>query len=293
MGGSADLTESTVSNKANIGAFNRKNRKNRFIHFGVREHAMAAICNGLDAYGGFLPFCATFANFIGYAWGAARLSALSQHKVLYIATHDSIDLGEDGPTHQPIEILALLRGTPCMQTIRPADERETLGAYMVHFAHKLPTTMLLSRGNVANLNGKSSAALVAKGAYVLSDFEKEGDISSGLKKKIVLAASGTEVGLLLEAKSKLILEAKLNCRVVSFPSFDLFDAQPEEYRQSVFPADVKVLFVEASSCIGAEKYADAVIGMKSFGASAPAKALRAHFGFTVENVCDKAKKLVE
>jgi transketolase len=254
---------------------------------------MAAICNGLDAYGGFLPFCATFANFIGYAWGAARLSALSQHKVLYIATHDSIDLGEDGPTHQPIEILALLRGTPCMQTIRPADAHETLGAYMVHFAHKLPTVIMLSRGNVANLSGKSSAALVAKGAYVLSDFEKEGDISSGLKKKIVLAATGTEVGLLLEAKSKLILEAKLNCRVVSFPSFDLFDAQPEQYRQSVFPQDVKVLFVEASSCIGAEKYADAVIGMKSFGASAPAKALRAHFGFTVENVCDKAEKLIE
>ena len=286
VGGSADLTESTVSNKANLAAFSKVNRSNRYIHFGVREHAMAGICNGLSAYGGMLPFCATFANFIGYAWGAVRLSALSHHKVLYIATHDSIDLGEDGPTHQPIEILSLLRGTPNMQTIRPADVNETAGAYIVHLKNKSPTTILLSRGNVLSPLPGSSSNLVAHGAYILQDFvEKSED-----EKKIVLAGSGTEVGLLVEARNKLA--PFLNARVVSFPSFDLFDSQSREYKDSVFPKNVKVLFVEASSCTGAEKYADAIIGMHSFGASAPAKDLRFHFGFTVDNVCLHAKKLV-
>ena len=288
VGGSADLTESTVSNKANLGSFSRSNRMNRFIHFGVREHAMAAISNGLAAYGGMLPYCATFANFIGYAWGAARLSALSHHKVLYIATHDSIDLGEDGPTHQPVEILALLRGTPNMQTIRPADGNETLGAYLVHLKNSFPTTLLLSRGTVNPLSG-SSPDLVAKGAYILCDFIQPGH---GLLPQVILAGSGTEVALLVEAKNQL-LALSVDSRIVSFPSFDLFESQSHEYKLSVFPENVKVLFVEASSCTGAEKYVHAVIRMTSFGASAPAKALRQKFGFTVENVCRYARELVK
>jgi transketolase len=288
VGGSADLTESTVTNKANLAAFSKKERGNRFIHFGVREHAMAAISNGLSAYGGFLPFCATFANFIGYAWGAARLSALSHHKVLYVATHDSIDLGEDGPTHQPIEILGLLRGTPNMQTIRPADGNETIGAYKAHLieSNKGPTTIVLSRGAVNPLAG-SSAEGVLHGAYILSDFGQ--DVQS--QTKIILAGSGTEVQLLVEAKKILAEKHGTSCRVVSVPSVDMFQKQPEEYKKSVFPADSRVLFVEASSCLGAESFAHSVVGMTTFGASAPAKVLKQHFGFTVENIVSKAMAL--
>ena len=285
VGGSADLTESTVTNKANLAGFTRKNRMNRFIHFGVREHGMAAISNGLAAYGGFLPFCATFANFIGYAWGAARLSALSHHKVLYIATHDSIDLGEDGPTHQPIEILGLLRGTPNMQTIRPADGPETTGAYIAHFRkeNRGPTTIVLSRGAVNTVHG-SSAELVVKGAYTVSDFSSVGG------KRVILAGSGTEVQLLVDAKPKLEAQG-VSVRIVSVPSIDMFALQSEEYKKTVFPDACKVLFVEASSALGAERFADDVIGMTSFGASAPAKALKQHFGFTVENVVARALAL--
>jgi transketolase len=288
VGGSADLTESTVTNKANVSAFSKKSRESRFIHFGVREHGMAAIANGLAAYGGMLPFCSTFANFIGYAWGAARLSALSHHKVMYIATHDSIDLGEDGPTHQPIEILGLLRSTPNMQTIRPADGIETVGAYVAHFRKENhgPSVLLLSRGNVNPLKGSSTTG-VLMGAYTILDFGRSSP------RKIVLAASGTEVGLIVDAKSKIESDhPDVTCRVVSFPSFDLFEKQTEEYKLSVFPIGVKVLFVEASSCLGAHKYADAVVAMTTFGGSAPAKDLRKHFGFTVDNVVDRAMEMM-
>jgi len=287
VGGSADLTESTVTNKANLAAFSKQSRGNRFLHFGVREHAMAAISNGLAAYGGFLPFCATFANFIGYAWGAARLSALSHHKVLYIATHDSIDLGEDGPTHQPIEILGLLRGTPNMQTIRPADGTETIGAYKAHLmeSNHGPTTVVLSRGAVNPLTN-SSAEGVMKGAYVLSDFE-----NSDHGRRVILAGSGTEVQLLVEAK-KVLNEQGIACRVVSVPSIDMFHKQSEEYKESVFPAGHRVLFVEASSCLGAERFAHGLVAMTGFGASAPAKALKQHFGFTVDNVVAKSEALI-
>ena len=286
VGGSADLTESTVTNKAGLAAFTKTQRGNRFLHFGVREHAMGSICNGLAAYGGFLPFAATFANFIGYAWGAVRLSALSHHKVLYVATHDSIDLGEDGPTHQPIEMLALLRATPNLQAIRPADGNETTGAYIAHFRkeNKGPSVLLLSRGAVTPLAGSSPAA-VLKGAYVLSDFADD------KTPRVILAASGTEVGLIVGAREQLAAEG-VDARVVSFPSFGLFDKQTDEYKLSVFPKGVKVLFVEASNCLGAERYADAIVGMTTFGASAPATALKKHFGFTVDNVVAQAKKLL-
>jgi len=286
VGGSADLTESTVTNKANLAGFSFQNRENRFIHFGVREHAMAAISNGLAAYGGFLPFCATFANFIGYCWGSLRLSALSHHKVLFIATHDSIDLGEDGPTHQPVEILPLLRGTPGIQVFRPADGTETIGAYMAHLRDENhgPTVLLLSRGAVPQLTG-SSGDHVAKGAYVMMDFTHNNS------KQVVLAGSGTEVSLLVQAREKLAAQ-NIDARIVSFPSWDRFESQSAEYKQSVFPQGVKVVYVEASNCLGAHKYADTVVGMTTFGASAPAKTLREKFGFTVENVVAKAAALV-
>ena len=285
VGGSADLTESTVTNKANLGGFSSTNRANRFIHFGVREHAMVAISNGLSAYGGFLPFCATFANFIGYCWGSLRLSALSHHKVLFIATHDSIDLGEDGPTHQPVEILPLLRGTPNIQVIRPADGTETIGAYHAHLrsANHGPTVLLLSRGAVPQLTGSNSSH-VERGAYILEDF------SPGNDKRVVLAGSGTEVSLLVQARTKLAADG-ISARVVSFPSWDMFEAQSTEYKESVFTPGIKTMYVEASNCVGADKYADEIVGMTSFGASAPAKALRDQFGFTVDNIVSKAKSM--
>ena len=288
VGGSADLTESTVTNKANLAGFDSAHRENRFIHFGVREHAMAAISNGLAAYGGFLPYCATFANFIGYCWGSLRLSALSHHKVLFIATHDSIDLGEDGPTHQPVEILPLLRGTPNIQVFRPADGTETIGAYIAHLrdGNHGPSVLLLSRGAVPQLIGSSSEN-VAKGAYILQDFVG----TTQTNKRVILAGSGTEVTLLVQAREKLSSQ-NIDARIVSFPSWDRFETQSKEYKASVFPEDVKVLYVEASNCLGASKYADEVVGMTTFGASAPAKTLREKFGFTVDNIAAKAAGLV-
>ena len=281
VGGSADLTESTVTNKANLAGFSSVHRENRFIHFGVREHAMAAISNGLAAYGGFLPFCATFANFIGYCWGSLRLAALSHHKVLFIATHDSIDLGEDGPTHQPVEILPLLRGTPNIQVIRPADATETIGAYQAHLRNENhgPSVFLLSRGAVPQLEG-SCAENVTKGAYVLQDF-------AGESNRVILAGSGTEVSLLVEARAKLSTQG-IHARVVSFPSWDLFERQTGEYKSSVFVPNVKTIYVEASNCLGAHKYASEIVGMTTFGASAPAKALREKFGFTVDSIAARA-----
>jgi transketolase len=287
VGGSADLTESTVTNKANLAPFTKSTPENRFIHFGVREHAMAAVCNGLAAYGGFTPFCATFANFIGYCWGSVRLSALSHHKVLYIATHDSIDLGEDGPTHQPIEILPLLRGTPGIQAIRPADGNETRGAYLAHLRaeNKGPSVLLLSRGAVPPLEG-SCAEKVLSGAYILQDFAGQS------VPRVIMAGSGTEVTLLVEAR-KLLATQGVDARVVSFPSWDLFDKQSCEYQKSVFPDSVPSIYVEAANCLGAEKYVrNGSIGMSTFGASAPAKDLKKHFGFTVENIVKKAMKAV-
>ena len=286
VGGSADLTESTVTNKANLAGFASAHRDHRFIHFGVREHGMAAISNGIAAYGGFLPFCATFANFIGYCWGALRLSALSHHKVLFIATHDSIDLGEDGPTHQPIEILPLLRGTPNIQVFRPADGTETIGAYMAHLRddNHGPTVLLLSRGAVPQLVG-SSTDNVARGAYILQDFATQSN------KRVILSGSGTEVSLLVQAREKLAAQ-NIDARIVSFPSWDRFETQTDAYKESVFPHNVKVLYMEASNCLGAAKYAHDVIGMTTFGASAPAKILREKFGFTVDNIVAKANALL-
>jgi transketolase len=285
VGGSADLTESTVLNKANLAGFSRTNRSGRYLHFGVREHAMAAISNGIAAYGSLLPFCATFANFIGYCWGALRLSALSHHKVLFVATHDSIDLGEDGPTHQPVEILSLLRACPGIQTIRPADGNETIGAYIAHLrdSNHGPTVLVLSRGAVPQLAG-SSADHVLKGAYILSDFD-----AAPNTRRVILTGSGTEVCLLVQAKEKLA-DLGFNCRVVSFPSWDLFEAQSLEYKSSVFPNGIKTVHVEASNSLGAHKYASDVIGMTSFGASAPAKILKEKFGFTVDNIVKVASQ---
>jgi transketolase len=286
IGGSADLTESTVTNKGELPAYTKSARGNKFIHFGVREHAMCAISNGLSAFGAFLPFASTFANFIGYCWGSMRLSALSHHRVLYVCTHDSIDLGEDGPTHQPIEVLSLLRSTPNIHTIRPADATECAGAYAAFlFNNKGPTVLFLSRSAVPQLQGSCEDG-VMKGAYILSEF---GDKVS--KSKIILSGSGTEVTLLEQAK-KSLQETGVSVRIVSYPSWSLFETQSNEYKASVFPKGIPVLHVEAAHVLGWERFATKTVSMTSFGMSGPAKSVKAHFGFTVDNIVKQAMTIV-
>eukprot|EP00036_Acanthoecidae_sp_10tr_P009575 CAMPEP_0182925032 /NCGR_PEP_ID=MMETSP0105_2-20130417/8088_1 /TAXON_ID=81532 ORGANISM="Acanthoeca-like sp., Strain 10tr" /NCGR_SAMPLE_ID=MMETSP0105_2 /ASSEMBLY_ACC=CAM_ASM_000205 /LENGTH=677 /DNA_ID=CAMNT_0025062865 /DNA_START=64 /DNA_END=2097 /DNA_ORIENTATION=+ len=284
VGGSADLTPSNLTKvDGNSIDFSKDNRVGRYLRFGVREHAMCSIVNGIAAYGGFIPFASTFVVFAGYALGAMRLSALSHFRVLYIYTHDSIGLGEDGPTHQPIETLASLRSIPNFLVLRPADGNEVSGAYKLALenAHG-PSFMAFSRQNVPHLAG-SSAASVAQGAYVLQEAPDF---------KVILVGTGTEVSLCVESAAAL-KAAGTPARVVSMPCWSLFDAQSAEYRESVFPSGCPVVSVEAMTSLGWEKYAHAHIAMKTFGASGKGPDLMKHFGFTVDNVVDKATKLVE
>jgi len=252
------------------------------VRFGVREHGMAAICNGLAAYGGLIPYCATFLNFIGYAMGAVRLSALSQFGVIYVMTHDSIGLGEDGPTHQPIETLPMLRATPDITTIRPADGNETSGAYANALEHRhRPTVLILCRQAVPNVKG-SSIEGVYKGAYAVGNLED--------KPQLILVGSGSELHLCIGAADKL---KDIKVRVVSMPSWELFRQQSSDYQNSVFPEGVPILAVEAASSFGWREYAHASVAMTTFGASAPAPAVFARFGFTVDNVVKKAHDLLQ
>ena len=286
IGGSADLTPSNLTKvPGNAADYSPADRVARYLRFGVREHGMCAVCNGLAAYGGLVPFGATFLTFVGYALGSIRLSSLSHFRVLYIMTHDSIGLGEDGPTHQPIETLASLRSMPNMLVIRPADGNEVAGAYKLALenAHG-PTVLALSRQGCVNL-AASSIEAVARGAYPV--LEPEG----GAAPVVVLAATGSEVQLCLAAAAALS-SAGVAARVVSFPCWSLFDAQPAEYRASVFPAGVPVLAVEALAGFGWEKYSHAQVCMRTFGASGKGPELYKHFVFTAEAVADKAQKMV-
>jgi len=213
------------------------------LRFGVREHGMAAVCNGIAAHGGLIPFGASFLNFVGYALGAIRLSALSGLHVLYVMTHDSIGLGEDGPTHQPIETLASLRSMPHMITIRPADGNEVSGAYKVAINKRHnPTTLALSRQGCAVLEGTSIDA-VAKGAYALKD-------TAGAQ--LLLVATGSEVQLAVSALPALAA-AGITAAVISMPSWELFEEQSAEYQQNVFPAGVPVLSIECAATCGWER----------------------------------------
>jgi len=281
VGGSADLTPSNLTKFRGALDFQASTPEGRYIRFGVREHAMAAICNGLCAYGGLVPFCATFLNFTGYALGAMRVSALSEFGVIYIATHDSIGLGEDGPTHQPVEALLNFRATPNTLTIRPADSNECSGAYMVALERRhTPTVIACSRQGCANLAG-SAPEKVELGAYPVVTPEGTSDL--------VLVGSGSEVQLLIDV-AKALNDVK--CTVISMPCWELFDKQPQEYRLSIFPKGVPVLSCEALTAEGWCKYSHYAVGMRSFGASGPAKDVQKKFGFTTENVTDKARKLL-
>lgn len=274
IGGSADLKESNKTAIKEEKQYSPETKSGKYIYFGVREHGMVAICNGLFAYGGFKPFSATFLNFYTYAWGAVRLGALSQYQQLMIATHDSIELGEDGPTHQPIETPAILRATPNVLFIRPCDGNEVSGAYASWLTHPRHMTCLaLCRGNVPHLAG-TSIEKALKGAYVLRDFTNNG------KRKVCLASSGSEVQHAVAAATELV---DFDVRVVSMPCWELFEEQSQEYKDSVLPKKNEAIcgYMEPFNPLGIERYfeRDASIFLPGFGASAPAKELMKHFGF--------------
>jgi len=283
IGGSADLTGSNATEIKSWHDFQKHSPSGKYIRFGVREHAMAAISNGLYAYGGYRPFCATFLNFIGYALGAVRLSALSRFPVLYVMTHDTIALGEDGPTHQPIESLEIIRSMPNINLLRPADGNEVSGAYIVALqATTTPSVICLTRQNLPHLAG-SSVEKVALGAYTI--FENE--VNAPLE--LVLVSTGSEVHITIEAAK--LLNHKV--RVVSMPCAELFDQQSLEYQLELFPVGVPVMSVEASSLNGWHKYAHAQFGMIRFGASGPMKAVMEKFGFTPSNISQRAQEVIQ
>ncbi|MCL6494185.1 MAG: transketolase [Ignavibacterium sp.] len=290
IGGSADLAESNNTTLKDYKSFSAENRGGRNIHFGVREHAMGAMLNGMALYGGVIPYGATFLIFSDYLRPALRLSALMKLRTIFVFTHDSIGLGEDGPTHQPVEQLASLRAIPNVIVIRPADANETAEAWKFAIKHtKGPVVFALTRQKLPCFDRKilSSAEHLHKGAYVLKETSDNPDI--------ILMASGSEVDLILRASEKLEYEG-IKVRVVSFPSWEIFDQQTDDYKKTVFPENVKArIAVEAGVRQGWEKYIGEkgdIICMNSFGASAPDKVLFEKFGFTVENIVNKAKKLL-
>jgi transketolase len=259
------------------------------VHFGVREHAMGAICNGLALHGGFLPFGSTFMVFYDYMRPPVRLSAISNLHVLWIYTHDSVWLGEDGPTHQPIEHLAAMRATPNLVVLRPADAVETAEAWRIAVKRRHgPTVLALTRQNLPVLEETQRQRGTAKGAYILWE-PKEGAPA------VILMASGSEVHPTLKA-AKLLEQEGIPARVISFPSWELFREQDPVYRQSVLPAGISArLAVEAGAAQGWEKWVGErgdILSIDRFGASAPMGVLQEKFGFTAETIAARAKTLI-
>jgi transketolase len=284
FGGSADLASSNNTTLKGMNVFHKEDYSGRNIWFGVREHAMAAAMNGISLHGGLIPFGGTFFVFSDYLRPAMRLSALMKQPVIYVLTHDSIAVGEDGPTHEPIEHLAALRAIPDLHVIRPADGNETSEAYRFAIEQgQLPVAMVLTRQKLPILPGTAEKARegVRKGAYVLADPQ------NGAKPQLILIATGSEVALAMEAYKTLSQEG-VAVRVVSMPSMDLFERQPQDYKDSVLLPDVKArVAIEMASPFGWERYAGekgAILGISTFGASAPGDKVMAEFGFTVDNV---------
>jgi transketolase len=287
IGGSADLTPSTKTQMKGRGDFSKEDYSGSNLHFGVREHAMAAIANGIAVHGGLVPYVSTFFVFSDYMKPSMRLAALMKLPVIYILTHDSIGVGEDGPTHQPVEQLAALRSIPNFTVIRPADSKETAAAwYSALTRTKSPTALILTRQNLPQLSETGKDAL--KGGYVLLD--------TGKKTDIILMASGSEVQLIYGAGKKLI-ESGISARVVSLPSWEIFEEQDEEYKLSILPKEVRArIAVEAASSYGWYKYIGIdgeVISIDTFGSSAPVDELFKKYGFTVENVVSRSLKMLK
>jgi len=288
FGGSADLAPSNKSDMKGAGDFSAETPEGKNIHFGVREHAMAAIGNGIALHGGLIPYVATFFVFSDYLKHSVRLSAMMKQKLVYILTHDSIGVGEDGPTHQPIEQLASLRSIPDMTVMRPADSKETAAAWIYAMELEGPTALVLTRQNLP-LYDESSPKGVTKGAYILADSEKE-------VPDVLLLASGSEVELCMNAKAELKAKG-IDARVVSIPSFEVFDRQSNEYKESIIPNAVRArVGVEAASSFGWYKYIGLdgeMVCMNGYGASGPAKQVFERFGIVTESVVDAAVKAVE
>jgi len=291
IGGSADLNESNMTHIKSSASFSAKDRTGKNIHFGIREHAMGSVLNGMAMYGGIIPFGATFLIFADYLRPTLRIAALSKVKTILVFTHDSIGLGEDGPTHQPIEQIASLRAIPKVVVIRPADANETVEAWKFAIQHKdSPVALILTRQKlpVLDQNKFGSANGLRQGAYILKDSDSTPDL--------ILIATGSEVHLALKSAEKLEAE-NIKVRVVSFPSWELFENQSEEYKQKVFPKNVKArVSIEAGVAMGWKKYvgdSGETISIEKFGASAPANILFEQYGFTVENVVETSKRVIK
>lgn len=294
IGGSADLTGSNNTLTEGMGFFDESNRKGRYVNYGIREHGMAAAMNGLALHGGCLPYGGTFMVFSDYMRGAMRLSALMGLRVPYVLTHDSIGLGEDGPTHQPVEHLAMMRATPNTNVFRPCDTVETAESWELALTSKTtPSALALTRQNLPTVRtAHKTKNLTAQGAYVLADAEG--------KRQVILLATGSEVEIALEARD--MLHAKgIGTRVVSMPCWELFEAQPEAYRKRVLPAGPVRVGVEAGARFGWDRWLcsergkhnkAAFVGMEGFGASAPIDDLYQMFGITAENVAAQAEALL-
>ena len=286
IGGSADLSPSNKTVMNGEGYISKDDYSGRNIHFGVREFAMTAITNGILLHGGLRAYCATFFVFSDYTKPMARLSALMNIPTIFVFTHDSIGVGEDGPTHEPIEQLAMLRSLPNFNTFRPADARETIAAWYAAMVSKsTPTAIVLTRQNLPQLDGSGKRAL--KGAYIIKEASKS-------TPDMILIASGSEVSLAVEAAAELEKD-NISTRVVSMPCMDVFEAQSKEYKEEVLPKNVRNrVAIEALSSFGWDRYTGLdgrVISMNSFGASAPQDLLFKKFGFTKENVVTTAKEV--
>ena len=295
LGGSADLTGSNNTVTPDLGIFDPENRKGRYVHYGIREHGMAAAMNGMALHGGVKPYGGTFMCFTDYARGAMRLSALMGVPVTYVMTHDSIGLGEDGPTHQPVEHLAMLRATPNINVFRPADAVETAEAWELALSSEsTPSVLALSRQGLPTVRTEHKTKnQSAFGAYVLADAEVD-------RRQVILMATGSEIAIAMDARARLETEG-IGTRVVSMPCAELFAQQDEKYRRKVLPAGAVRVAVEAGVRQGWDRWLldergksakAAFVGMDSFGASAPAPELYAHFGITAKNIAETAKGLL-
>ncbi|MBL7056604.1 transketolase [Candidatus Woesearchaeota archaeon] len=283
IGGSADLHPSNNTFLNNFEAFSAEKRDGRNFHYGVREHAMGSIQNGIVAHLGFIPYCGTFLVFSDYMRHTIRLAALMKIRSIFVFTHDSVAVGEDGPTHEPVEHISSLRSIPNNIVYRPADAKETVSAWKSALENeKGPTCLILSRQGLPVLE-ESKINEACKGAYILSD-------ATG--PDLIIVATGSEVSLSIEAKKELEKEGK-KIRVVSMPSWELFEKQDENYKEKILPKNIKKLSVEAGIAQGWEKYSDKQISIETFGASAPGNIVMEKYGMNVDNVVQKAKELLK
>ncbi|HEX6628413.1 MAG TPA: transketolase [Gemmatimonadaceae bacterium] len=290
MGGSADLASSTNTIIKGEPSFSAENYAGRNFHFGIREHGMGSIMNGMSLWGGIIPYGATFLIFSDYMRPPVRLACIMDRHVIYVYTHDSIGLGEDGPTHQPIEQLSALRAIPDMTLIRPADASETTEAWRVALKHKEgPVALVLTRQKLSFIDRSkyAPASGLARGAYVLAD-------APGGKPDVVVMSSGSEVGLILDAQKKLEADG-VRARAVSMPSHEIFARQDQAYRDSVLPKGVKRIAMEAAHPMSWYKWVGddgVILGLERFGASAPAPTIYEHLGLTVDHIVQTAKQLL-